>query len=162
MTQESSNLSHIDDSGNARMVDVGSKGVTERVAVASCELHMLQSTLDLVRSGGFDKGDVLGVARVAGIMAGKRTSELIPLCHPLNIDQITVDFEDLLEGIGIAVTATVRTSGKTGVEMEALTSASLAALTIYDMCKSADRAISIERLRLLRKSGGKSGDYVSE
>ena len=162
MTQESSNLSHIDDSGNARMVDVGSKGVTERVAVASCELHMLQSTLDLVRSGGFDKGDVLGVARVAGIMAGKRTSERIPLCHPLNIDQITVDFEDLLEGIGITVTATVRTSGKTGVEMEALTSASLAALPIYDMCKSADRAISIERLRLLRKSGGKSGDYVSE
>tara|TARA_Y100000758_G_scaffold91476_1_gene62644 strand:+ start:155 stop:643 length:489 start_codon:yes stop_codon:yes gene_type:complete len=162
MAQESSNLSHIDESGNARMVDVGSKGVTERVAVASCELHMLQSTLDLVRSGGFDKGDVLGVARVAGIMAGKRTSELIPLCHPLNIDQITVDFEDLLEGIGITVTATVRTSGKTGVEMEALTSASLAALTIYDMCKSADRAISIERLRLLRKSGGKSGDYVSE
>ena len=144
------------------MVDVGSKGVTERVAVASCELHMLQSTLDLVRSGGFDKGDVLGVARVAGIMAGKRTSELIPLCHALNIDQITVDFEDLLEGIGITVTATVRTSGKTGVEMEALTSASLAALTIYDMCKSADRAISIERLRLLCKSGGKSGDYVSE
>ena len=162
MTQESSNLSHIDDSGNARMVDVGSKGVTERVAVASCELHMLQSTLDLVRSGGFDKGDVLGVARVAGIMAGKRTSELIPLCHPLNIDQITVDFEDLLEGIGITVTATVRTSGKTGVEMEALTSVSLAALTVYDMCKSADRAISIERLRLLCKSGGKSGDYVSE
>ena len=162
MAQESSNLSHIDESGNARMVDVGSKGVTERVAVASCELHMLQSTLDLVRSGGFDKGDVLGVARVAGIMAGKRTSELIPLCHPLNIDQITLDFEDLLEGIGITVTATVRTSGKTGVEMEALTSASLAALTIYDMCKSADRAISIERLRLLRKSGGKSGDYVSE
>ena len=161
MTQESSNLSHVDESGNARMVDIGSKGVTERVAVASCELHMLQSTLDLVRSGGFDKGDVLGVARVAGIMAGKRTSELIPLCHPLNIDQITVDFEDLLEGVGITVTATVRTSGKTGVEMEALTSASLAALTIYDMCKSADRAISIERLRLLSKSGGKSGDYVS-
>jgi len=150
MTQESSNLSHVDESGNARMVDIGSKGVTERVAVASCELHMLQSTLDLVRSGGFDKGDVLGVARVAGIMAGKRTSELIPLCHSLNIDQITVDFEDLLEGIGITVTATVRTSGKTGVEMEALTSASLAALTIYDMCKSADRAISIERLRLLQ------------
>ena len=162
MTQESSNLSHIDESDNARMVDVGSKGVTERVAVASCELHMLQSTLDLVRSAGFDKGDVLGVARVAGIMACKRTSELIPLCHPLNIDQITVDFEDLLEGIGITVTATVRTSGKTGVEMEALTSASLAALTIYDMCKSVDRAISIERLRLLSKSGGKSGDYVSE
>ena len=161
MAQESSNLSHVDESGNARMVDIGSKGVTERVAVASCELHMLQSTLDLVRSGGFDKGDVLGVARVAGIMAGKRPSELIPLCHPLNIDQITVDFEDLLEGVGITVTATVRTSGKTGVEMEALTSASLAALTIYDMCKSADRAISIERLRLLSKSGGKSGDYVS-
>ncbi|MBI02291.1 MAG: cyclic pyranopterin monophosphate synthase MoaC [Chloroflexi bacterium] len=161
MTDGSSNLSHIDESGNARMVDVGSKSVTERVAVASCEVHMLQSTLDLIQSGGFDKGDVLGVARVAGIMAGKRTSELIPLCHPLNIDQITIDFEDLSNGVGIAVTATVRTSGKTGVEMEALTSASLTALTIYDMCKSVDRAISIEGLRLLRKSGGKSGDYVS-
>ena len=161
MTEGSSNLSHIDESGNARMVNVGSKAVTDRVAVARCELHMLQPTLDLIRSGGFDKGDVLGVARVAGIMAGKRTSELIPLCHPLNIDQITIDFEDLSDGVGIAVTATVRTSGKTGVEMEALTSASLTALTIYDMCKSVDRAISIEGLRLLRKSGGKSGDYVS-
>ena len=161
MTEGSSNLSHIDESGNARMVDVGSKAVTDRTAVARCELHMLQPTLDLIRSGGFDKGDVLGVARVAGIMAGKRTSELIPLCHPLDIDQITIDFEDLPDGVGIAVTATVRTSGKTGVEMEALTSASLTALTIYDMCKSVDRAISIEGLRLLRKSGGKSGDYVS-
>ena len=161
MTEGSSNLSHIDESGNARMVDVGSKDVTDRAAVAHCELHMLQSTLDLIRSGGFDKGVVLGVARVAGIMAGKRTSELIPLCHPLDIDQITIDFEDLSDGVGIAVTATVRTSGKTGVEMEALTSASLTALTIYDMCKSVDRAISIEGLRLLRKSGGKSGDYVS-
>ena len=161
MTKASSNLSHIDESGNARMVHVGSKPVTDRTAVARCELHMLQPTLDLIRSGGFDKGDVLGVARVAGIMAGKRTSELIPLCHPLNIDQITIDFEDLSDGVGIAVTATVRTSGKTGVEMEALTSASLTALTIYDMCKSVDRAISIEGLRLLRKSGGKSGDYVS-
>ena len=161
MTDGSSNLSHIDESGNARMVDVGSKSVTERVAVARCEVHMLQSTLDLIQSGGFDKGDVLGIARVAGIMAGKRTSELIPLCHTLNIDQIAVDFEDLSDGQGIAVTATVRTSGKTGVEMEALTSASLTALTIYDMCKSVDRSISIERLRLLRKSGGKSGDYVS-
>ena len=162
MTDGSSNLSHIDESGNARMVDVGSKSVTERVAVARCEVYMLQSTLDLIQSGGFDKGDVLGIARVAGIMAGKRTSELIPLCHTLNIDQIAVDFEDLSDGQGIAVIATVRTSGKTGVEMEALTSASLTALTIYDMCKSVDRSISIERLRLLRKSGGKSGDYVSD
>ena len=161
MTERSSNLSHIDELGNARMVNVGPKAVTDRSAVARCELRMLQSTLDLIRSGGFDKGDVLGIARVAGIMAGKRTSELIPLCHPLNIDQITIDFEDLSDGVGIAVTATVRTSGKTGVEMEALTSASLTALTIYDMCKSVDRAISIEGLRLLRKSGGKSGDYVS-
>ena len=161
MTEGSSNLSHIDESGNARMVNVGSKAVTDRSAVARCELHMLQPTLDLIQSGGFEKGDVLGVARVAGIMAGKRTSELIPLCHPLNIDQITIDFEDLSDGVGIAVTTTVRTSGKTGVEMEALTSASLTALTIYDMCKSVDRAISIEGLRLLRKSGGKSGDYVS-
>ena len=95
MTEGSSNLSHIDESGNARMVNVGSKGVTDRVAVARCELHMLQPTLDLIQSGGFDKGDVLGVARVAGLMAGKRTSELIPLCHPLNIDQITIDFRFL-------------------------------------------------------------------
>ena len=123
---------------------------------------MKQSTLDLIKSGGFDKGDVLGVARVAGVMAGKKTSELIPLCHPLALNQITVDFGDLVNGTGIGITSTARTSGKTGVEMEALTAASIAALTVYDMCKAVDRAIQITNLRLLSKSGGKSGDYVAE
>ncbi|HIF71186.1 MAG TPA: cyclic pyranopterin monophosphate synthase MoaC [Dehalococcoidia bacterium] len=155
-------LSHIDESGKARMVDVGSKDVTERVATAGCEVHMEQSTLDLIRSGGFDKGDVLGVARIAGVMAGKKTSDLIPLCHPLALNQITVDFDDLADGIGLSITTMARTSGKTGVEMEALTAASIAALTVYDMCKAVDRAMRIDRLRLFSKSGGKSGDYVAE
>ena len=144
------------------MVDVGSKEITDRVATAGCEVHMKQSTLDLIKSGGFDKGDVLGVARIAGVMAGKKTSELIPLCHPLALNQITVDFGDLVNGTGIGITSTARTSGKTGVEMEALTAASIAALTVYDMCKAVDRAIQITNLRLLSKSGGKSGDYVAE
>jgi cyclic pyranopterin phosphate synthase len=161
-TGASGGLSHIDESGKARMVDVGSKDVTERVATAGCEIHMEQSTLDLIRSGGFDKGDVLGVARIAGVMAGKKTSDLIPLCHPLALNQITVDFDDLADGTGLTITTMARTSGKTGVEMEALTAASIAALTVYDMCKAVDRAMRIERLRLLSKSGGKSGDYVAE
>ena len=154
-------LSHIDESGKARMVDVGSKDVTERVATAGCEIHMQQSTLDLIQSGGFDKGDVLGVARIAGVMAGKKTSDLIPLCHPLALNQITIDFGDLANGVGLSVTSTARTSGKTGVEMEALTAVSLAALTVYDMCKAVDRAMRITDIRLLSKSGGKSGDYVA-
>lgn len=161
LSASSDRLSHIDESGKARMVDVGSKDVTERVATAGCEVHMQQSTLDLIRSGGFDKGDVLGVARVAGVMAGKKTSDLIPLCHPIALNQITVDFGDLEDGIGLSITSIARTSGKTGVEMEALTAASLAALTVYDMCKAVDRAIRITDLRLLSKSGGKSGDYVA-
>ena len=161
-TDASGGLSHIDDSGKARMVDVGSKDVTERVATAGCEIHMQQSTLNLIRSGGFDKGDVLGVARIAGVMAGKKTSDLIPLCHQLALNQITIDFGDLENGVGLTVTSMARTSGKTGVEMEALTAASLAALTVYDMCKAVDRAMRIERLRLLSKSGGKSGNFVAE
>ena len=146
------------------MVDVGPKDITERVAVAGCAIHMQQSTLDLIRSGGFDKGDVLGVARVAGVMAAKKTSDLIPLCHPIALTQVTVDFDDLdaADGIGLSVTSTARTMGKTGVEMEALTAASIAALTVYDMCKAVDRAIQIDRLRLLSKSGGKSGDYSAK
>jgi len=158
----SGGLSHIDDSGKARMVDVGSKDVTERVATAGCEIHMEQATLDLVRSGGFDKGDVLGVARIAGVMAGKKTSDLIPLCHPLALNQVTIDFGDLESGVGLTVTSMARTSGKTGVEMEALTAASVAALTVYDMCKAVDRGMRIDRLRLLSKSGGKSGDFIAE
>ena len=159
MTESSGKLSHIDESGKAQMVDVGSKDITERVAVAGCEIHMQQSTLDLIKSGGFDKGDVLGVARVAGVMAAKKTSDLIPLCHPIALTQVTIDFDDLDTGTGLSVTSTARTTWKTGVEMEALTAASIAALTVYDMCKAVDRAIQIDRLRLLSKSGGKSGDY---
>lgn len=165
MAQNSENknpLTHIDESGKARMVDVGSKDVTDRVATAGCEIHMQQSTLDLIKSGGFDKGDVLGVARVAGVMAGKKTSDLIPLCHPLVLNQITIDFDDLDDGIGLSIVSTARTSGKTGVEMEALTAASVAALTVYDMCKAVERGMQITSLRLLSKSGGKSGDYVAE
>ncbi len=146
------------------MVDVGSKDITERVARAGCEIHMQQATLDLIKSGGFDKGDVLGVARVAGVMAAKKTSDLIPLCHPIALTQVTVDFDDLDPdtGTGLSVTSTARTTWKTGVEMEALAAASIAALTVYDMCKAVDRAIQINRLRLLSKSGGKSGDYSAE
>ena len=161
MTKSAGKLSHIDESGKARMVDVGPKDITERVAVAGCDIHMQQSTLDLIRSGGFDKGDVLGVARVAGVMAAKKTSDLIPLCHPIALTQVTIEFDDLDPGAGtgLSVTSTARTTWKTGVEMEALTSASIAALTVYDMCKAVERGIQIHRLRLLSKSGGKSGDW---
>jgi len=159
MTESSGGLSHIDESGKARMVDVGGKDITERVAVAACEVHMQQATFDLVKSGGFDKGDVLGVARIAGVMAAKKTSDLIPLCHPIALTQMTIDFDDLDDGIGLSVTSTARSMGRTGVEMEALTGASIAALTVYDMCKAVDRAIRIDGLRLLSKSGGKSGDW---
>ena len=141
------------------MVDVGGKDITERVAVAGCEVHMQQATFDLIKSGGFDKGDVIGVARIAGVTAAKKTSDLIPLCHPIALTQVTIDFDDLDDGIGLSVTSTARTTGRTGVEMEALTGASIAALTVYDMCKAVDRAIRIDGLRLLSKSGGKSGDW---
>ena len=159
MTESSGGLSHIDESGKARMVDVGGKDISERVAVAGCEVHMQQATFDLIKSGGFDKGDVLGVARIAGVMAAKKTSDLIPLCHPIALTQLTIDFDDLDDGIGLSVTSTARSMGRTGVEMEALTGASIAALTVYDMCKAVDRAIRIDGLRLLSKSGGKSGDW---
>ena len=159
MTESSGGLSHIDESGKARMVDVGGKDITQRVAVAACEVHMQQATFDLIKSGGFDKGDVLGVARIAGVMAAKKTSDLIPLCHPIALTQLTIDFDDLDDGIGLSVTSTARSMGRTGVEMEALTGASIAALTVYDMCKAVDRAIRIDGLRLLSKSGGKSGDW---
>ena len=161
MTETSGGLSHLDESGKARMVDVGSKAETKRVATAGCEIHMEQSTLDLIKSGGFDKGDVLGVARIAGVMAAKKTSELIPLCHPISLDQVTVEFSDLDAGVGLSLVSIARTTGKTGVEMEALTAASIAALTVYDMCKAVDRTIRIDNLRLLSKSGGKSGDFIA-
>ena len=155
-------LTHIDEAGAARMVDVGWKPDTERVAVARGSVVMRPETLAQLQSNGFEKGDVLGVARIAGIMGAKSTSQLIPLCHPLPLDQVAVDFE-LDEGRGaVDITATAKTTAKTGVEMEAMTAVSVAALTIYDMCKAVDRGMRIEGVRLVRKSGGKSGDIVLE
>jgi cyclic pyranopterin phosphate synthase len=155
-------LSHVDDSGEARMVDVGEKPETKRVAVAKGSVLMRGETLELVAANRFEKGDVLGIARVAGIMAAKNTSQLIPLCHPLPLDQVLVEF-DLDEKRGaVDITATARTTAKTGVEMEALTAVSVAALTVYDMCKSSDRAMRIDGVRLASKSGGRSGDFVLE
>lgn len=151
-------LTHFDAEGRAVMVDVGAKPVTDRSATARARVEMLPATLAMIRAGSARKGDVLGVARLAGIMAAKRTAELIPLCHPLLITAVTVD----LEAVGdtsVEIAATVRTTGQTGVEMEALTAASVAALTVYDMIKSADRFVTITNVRLLEKSGGKSGHW---
>ena len=152
-------LTHLDETGAARMVDVGDKAETERVAVAGGSITMQPKTLELIRAGGFEKGDVIAVARVAGVMAAKNTSSLIPLCHPLPLTQVVVEFDDTSADDRIDITATTKTTYKTGVEMEALTAVSVAALTIYDMCKAADRGMKIGDVRLLRKSGGKSGDY---
>jgi cyclic pyranopterin phosphate synthase len=155
-------LSHLDEGGRARMVDVGHKPDTERTAVAAGEVVMRLETLALVRSGHLKKGDVLAVAQIAGVMAAKRTSELIPLCHPLPLTQILVDLEldDSLPGVRI--TATTRTVAKTGVEMEALTAVSIAALTIYDMAKAAEKTMRIQNIRLLEKHGGQSGDVIND
>jgi cyclic pyranopterin phosphate synthase len=152
-------LSHLDQRGNARMVDIGSKEDSRRVAVASGLVRMSEAAYALFRSGEVAKGDVLGVARVAGIMAAKRTPELIPLAHPLHLTRAEVEFDRDDDSCSVIITATIETTGRTGVEMEALTAASVAALTIYDMCKAIDKGMVIENLRLLRKSGGKSGDY---
>jgi len=155
-----SGLTHIDEQGRARMVDVSHKAETERVAVARGEIRMRPETLALIQSGGVAKGDVLGVARVAGILAAKRTGELIPLCHPLPITHASVDFTFDEAGSRILIEAQVRTVGRTGVEMEALTACSVAALTIYDMAKAADKGMVIGEIRLVKKTGGKSGTYV--
>lgn len=157
----SKKLSHIDESGEARMVDVGAKDITERVAVAKGRVLMQPETLKLIRDGGFEKGDVLGVARLAGVMAAKRTSDLIPLCHPIPLTQVTVDLAELESGEGIEITTTARATWKTGVEMEALTAATVAGLTIYDMCKAVDRGMKIDAVRVVKKSGGKSGDFTA-
>ena len=151
-------LTHIDESGQARMVDVGSKPDTQRVAVAKGYVVMRSETLELVKSNSLNKGDVLGVARVAGIMGAKRTSELIPLCHPIPLDHVSVELRFDHERHAVEITATAKTTAKTGVEMEALTAVSVAALAIYDMCKAADREIEIEGVRLVKKTGGKSGE----
>ena len=151
-------LTHTDEEGRAKMVDVGDKPVTTRTATASGFVRMAAATLEAIRQHRTPKGDPLEVARVAGIMAAKRTSELIPLCHNLPLTQADVQLD--LEADGIAITATARTDGKTGVEMEALTAASAAALTLYDMCKAIDKAMVITNIRLESKTGGRSGDYV--
>ena len=159
-------LTHLDEKGQARMVDVGSKADTERVAVAKGRVVMLSSTLTLIQAGAVAKGDVLAVARIAGIMAAKKTPDLIPMCHPLLLTHISLDLEpepSTEADVGVLhITATVKTTGKTGVEMEALTAVSVAALTIYDMCKAVDRGMWIEGVRLSRKSGGKSGEIILE
>ncbi|MFL6936580.1 MAG: cyclic pyranopterin monophosphate synthase MoaC [Xanthobacteraceae bacterium] len=152
-------LTHLGRRGAARMVDVGAKAVTERVAVAEGRVTMTAKTLDVVLKGDAKKGDVLGAARIAGIMAAKRTHELIPLCHPLPISQVTVDIEPDPARPGLVVRARVTVSAKTGVEMEALTAVSVACLTIYDMVKAVERGMRIEAIRLVEKSGGKSGRY---
>lgn len=155
-------LTHIDGRGKARMVDVTAKDVTERVAVAKGRVLMKKETLDLVLANEMKKGDVLGVARVAGIMAAKRTGELIPLCHPLNVTSVEVEFEPVMDPPGVDITATAKVASKTGVEMEALTAASVAALTVYDMCKAVDKGMALTDIRLVKKTGGKSGDYTRE
>ena len=155
-------LPHLDQQGHARMVDVGGKEPTAREAVARGSVHMKPETLRLITQGQVQKGDVLSVARVAGVMAAKRTSELIPLCHPIPLDQVTVDLEPDDDASAVHITATARTTAKTGVEMEAMTAVAIAALTVYDMCKSVDRGIRVEAIRLVSKSGGRSGDIVLE
>jgi len=155
-------LTHIDEQGKARMVDVTAKAETERVAVARGRVLMKRETLDLIAANEVKKGDVLGVARVAGIMAAKRTGEMIPLCHPLNITSVEVSFETVASPPAIDITATAKVSSKTGVEMEALTAVSVAALTIYDMCKAADKGMTLTDIRLIRKTGGKSGEFNRE
>jgi len=152
-------LTHLARSGEARMVDVSAKDATERIAVAEGRVLMQKQTLDLVTAGNAKKGDVLGAARIAGIMAAKRTHELIPLCHPLPISKVAVDIAPAAELPGLIVRATVRVTGRTGVEMEALTAVSVACLTIYDMVKAAERGMRIEGIRLIEKRGGKSGHY---
>jgi len=155
-------LSHLDEKGAARMVDVSQKPPTVREAIAAGEVWMQPETMALVQSGGVPKGDVLAVARVAGIQAAKRTPDLIPLCHPLPITSAEVDFSFDEEHSAVRIVARVRCTGVTGVEMEALTAVSVAALTIYDMCKAVDRGMRIQNVRLIRKSGGKSGEIVLE
>ena len=152
-------LTHFDGEGNAHMVDVSAKAVTERVAVAEARVVMAAETLALITEGRAKKGDVLGVARLAGIMAAKRTADLIPLCHPLPITKVAVDLTPDAALPGVRIEATVKTTGQTGVEMEALTAASVAALTVYDMLKAAEKSMHIEGLRVILKDGGKSGRY---
>ncbi len=155
-----SDFTHFNDAGDPHMVDVGDKSVTTRRAVASGQISMTDQTLAMIRDGGHKKGDVIQVAQLAGIMAAKKTPDLIPLCHPLSLSHVSVDIS-LIEK-GLEITAECRLDGKTGVEMEALTAVSFAALTVYDMCKAVDKAMVIGPIKLVHKSGGKSGDYNAD
>lgn len=155
-------LTHLDDQGAARMVDVSEKAVTAREAVAEGRVAMAAATLDVILAGNAKKGDVMGVARIAGIMAAKRTHELVPLCHPLMLSKVEVEIAPDPALPGLVITARVKTSGQTGVEMEALTAVSVACLTVYDMAKAVDRGMRIEGMRLLEKSGGRSGLWQAE
>jgi cyclic pyranopterin phosphate synthase len=155
-----SDLTHLDESGRARMVDVSARGETVRIATARGRVLMQPETLRLVRSGGVTKGDVLAIAQVAGVMGAKRTSDLIPLCHPLAITGVDLSFELDEDASAVEITAVARIVGKTGVEMEALTAVSIAALTVYDMCNAVDKDMVIDQIRLVHKVGGKSGEYV--
>ena len=153
-------LSHMDEQGRARMVDVSEKDNTSRIAIARGSIHMQPKTLALILGEKIEKGDVFSVARVAGIMAAKKTSELIPMCHPLNITSVKIDLAPKQKPARVEIEAAVRVSGKTGVEMEAMTAVAAAGLTIYDMCKAVDREMTIGEIRLVEKSGGKSGTFV--
>jgi cyclic pyranopterin phosphate synthase len=155
-------LSHLDAKGRASMVDVSVKAVTKRSAVAEGFVAMAPATLNLILEGKAKKGDVLGTARIAGIMAAKRTHDLIPLCHPLPLTQVTVDFEPSRDPVGVRVEARAKVAAPTGVEMEALTAVAIACLTIYDMCKAVDRGMSFSGIRLIEKTGGRSGDFKAE
>ena len=162
MTGGVTGLTHFDADGRAAMVDVSDKAETARTATARASVHMQPETLRVIMAGTAAKGDVLGTARLAGIMAAKRTADLIPLCHPLPISAVTLELGPSASGNEVEIAATVRTTGRTGVEMEALMAASVAALTVYDMCKAVDRGMRIDGLRVVHKSGGKSGDFRQE
>ena len=164
----SNSLTHFNDEGRARMVDVGGKNITERVAIATGEVHLQQETMRLIQEGEIKKGDVLAVAQIAGIMGAKKTPDIIPMCHPLLLTNVDIAFNEILEpdpktGLCcIDIKATVKVTGQTGVEMEALTAVSVAALTIYDMCKAVDREMFFKNIGLIKKSGGKSGTFSKE
>lgn len=155
-----SQLSHLDEQGRARMVDVSGKDVTSRIAIARGTIHMRAETLALILEDKIEKGDVFSVARVAGIMAAKKTAELIPMCHPLMLTAVEVELTPARDPARVDIEATVRVTGKTGVEMEAMTAAAVAGLTIYDMCKAVDREMTLGEIRLAKKSGGKSGTFI--
>jgi cyclic pyranopterin phosphate synthase len=161
MKHQPHSLTHFDSSGQAHMVDVGSKAETHRVAIASGKISMLPSTLALIIEGNSKKGDVLGIARIAAIQASKKTADLIPLCHPIALTRVAVEFEIIDAESSIVCTVTTETYGKTGVEMEALSAVSVGLLTIYDMCKAVDRGMTLGNIALMEKHGGKSGDWVS-